>query len=241
MQINQGFTTQQRIAVIFETETAVLLIEEGLVALAREIKRPHRLNLPFLLLAQGFERLLKLVILIGQFEMDRKLMTSKTLKSKYGHRLRKLKNDAAQLMLDSGYADQSAALRCDVRFLNESDDLQVLLNVLETFALHGRYHDLETATGNEPQAELHELVGLMQSQFTKKRPEILEKIAASKDPSLSQFHSALLADLTETIQRFARALCRTYTFGLLGEIGLRTGPAVYRFLLQNDGDLKRLA
>ena len=144
-------------------------------------------------------------------------------------------------MLDSGHAGQSTALRCDVRFLNDSEDLNFLLNVVEAFALRERYHDLETATGNEPQAELHGLVSLIQSQFTKKRPEILEAIAASKYPSLSQFHSALLAELTETIQRFARALCRTYTFGLLGEIGLRTGPAVYRFLLQNDGDLKRLA
>ena len=144
-------------------------------------------------------------------------------------------------MLDSGHAGQSTALRCDVRFLNESEDLQVLLNVLEAFALHGRYHDLETATGNEPQSELQGLVSLIQSQFTKKRPEILEAVAASNDPSLSKFNSALLADLTETKQRFARALCRPYSFGLLGEIGLRTGPAVYKFLLQNDGDLKRLA
>ena len=68
-----------------------MLIEEGLVALAREIKRPHRLNPPLLLLAQGFERLLKLVTLIGQFETEHKLLTSRTLKSKYGHRLRKMR------------------------------------------------------------------------------------------------------------------------------------------------------
>lgn len=50
---DSGLTAQQRIGVILETETAVMLIEEGLVALAREIKNPHRLNLATRLIRAG--------------------------------------------------------------------------------------------------------------------------------------------------------------------------------------------
>ena len=221
MSIDSGFTTQQRVGVILETETAVMLIEEGLVALAREINDPHRMNLPLLLLAQGFERLLKLVILLGRFESDRKIITSRTLKNKYGHQLIKLNNDVVKLMTQSGYREQSVAIRADVQFLRESEDLHVLLSVLESFALHGRYHDLEAAIGNNLQADLHGLVGQIQSQFTTNHPEYVEGIGSGEDPSLIKFHAALLADLTETVQRFARALCRTYTFGLLGQYGCK--------------------
>ena len=90
MSHGQELTTQQRLGFIFETETAVMLIEEGLIALTREIRQPHRLNLPFLLLAQGIERLLKLVLLIGRFQATSELLDSNVLKRTYGHHLLEL-------------------------------------------------------------------------------------------------------------------------------------------------------
>ena len=47
-----------------------------------------------------------------------------------------------------------------------------------------------------------------------------------KDSSLVLFHLTLLASLTETAQRFACALGRTYTHGLLGECGLLASKPV---------------
>ena len=149
------FTTQQRIGFILETETAVMLVEEGLIALAREIGQPHRLNPPFLLLAQGIERLLKLVILAGHAQVGCELLDSKAMRNSYSHRLRKLAGAVEELMRSSGYPDKSSALGCDFKFLRSSQDLRVLLEVLEAFALQGRYHDLEIAAGGKSQADLH--------------------------------------------------------------------------------------
>ncbi len=240
MSHGQELTTQQRLGFIFETETAVMLIEEGLIALTREIRQPHRLNLPFLLLAQGIERLLKLVLLIGRFQATSELLDSNVLKRTYGHHLLELVKAVEGLMRSAGYADESAALRCDLQFLRNSKDLRVLLNVLETFALQGRYHDLEIAAGGESHADLQGLVGTIQSQFLKKRPEVAREIEAGKDRSLTSFHAALLADLTESIQRFARALCRTYTLGLLGNYGKTASAPLGRFLYLRDDELGSL-
>lgn len=237
MQEKAEFTTPQRVAVVLETETAVMLISEGLLTLAREINSPHRLNLPLLLLAQGFERLLKLVIVLGRFEFEHTLVESKTLKKRYGHQLLKLKEDAVKLMAESDYAKPSTALRDDFEFLNDSEDLRVLLSALEAYARYGRYHDLEALTGNNAQFDLHGLVSMIQSRFTEKRPEFLQEAYFRSDPSLGIFHSALLADLSVTILRFTRALSRTYTFGLLGEYGLRSSPVLNRFLRLSDDEL----
>ena len=237
MSNDQGLSTQQILGAIFETETAAMLIDEGLIALSREIKEPHRLNLPFMLLAQGFERLLKLVLLLGQLHVQNELMDSRALRQKFSHHLIKLKLAVEDLMQSSGYSSKSEALRSDARFLYSSQDLMVLLEVLEDYAVRGRYHDLEITVGGKAGADLHGLVDRIQSQFIEKRPDIAAAIEAREDPSLDVFHKELLTDLTETTQRFARALSRTYTLGLLGEIGLQASAPVRHFLVLRDEQL----
>jgi hypothetical protein len=59
-------STDQKFALIQETQTSVFLIHEGLLALNRLSGANDFYHGPLGLLAQGFERLMKLIICLGQ-------------------------------------------------------------------------------------------------------------------------------------------------------------------------------
>jgi len=139
----------QWLALTRETEDSVFLIHEGLLALNSLGGANDFFHGPLGLLAQGYERLMKLVVCLSQLEHEGALPSKKQMREKYGH-------------------------------------------------------------------------------------EWKEKLGAGE---FAGFYDIENAELTSTFQRFARALCRMFTLGPLGDRGRRLQPLVRVFLSLRDKDL----
>ena len=150
--VQGGLTTDQRFSLIEETETAIMLLDEGIRVIARwDGGEDHRMRGLFST-SQGFERLLKLTMtLILSGEGAR--LSSEEFKKKYGHRLLPLLDD----ILDKAKADENLmkrqALRDDIDFCASDKCLREMFDILGAFGTGGRYHNLDVLLDSHSQAD----------------------------------------------------------------------------------------
>ena len=78
------------VAFVYETETAITLLDEGIERLAAWDGGEDRRFVAMQLLAQGFERFLKVTKAVIQLNTEGALPTSKQFRTEYGHGLSKL-------------------------------------------------------------------------------------------------------------------------------------------------------
>ncbi len=230
-------STNQELALIQETETSVFLVHEGLLALNRLSGANDFYHGPLGLLAQGFERLMKVVICLGRLESQGTLPTQREMK-KYGHNLIALADAIVDFSERTGYADSRPAARPDIDFMTSDGQLRELLAVLTDFGEWGRYYNLDTllnrtghgATRDDPAAAFQRI----ESRILQHHPEWIPKM---KGRGFDDAYSCVKAELTTTLQRFARVLSRMFTLGPLGDRGRRLQPVIRVFLFLKDGDL----
>jgi hypothetical protein len=233
-------STHQELALIQETETSVFLIHEGLLALNGLSGANDFYHGPLGLLAQGFERLMKVVMCLGRLESEGTLPTPREMK-KYGHNLLALADAIADSSERTGYADSRPAARLDIDFITNDQQLRELLPVLTDFGEWGRYYNLDTllnrtghvATRDDPAASFQRI----ESRVFDHHPEWIAKM---KGRGFDDAYSGVKAELTATLQRLARALCRMFTLGPLGDRGQRLLGLVKVFLFLRDEDLHKL-
>jgi hypothetical protein len=230
-------STNQELALIQETETCIFLIHEGLLALNRLSGANDFYYGPLGLLAQGFERLMKVVICLGQMETKGTLPTSREMK-KYGHNLTALADAIVDFSERTGYADSRPAARLDIDFMTSDKQLRELLAVLRDFGEWGRYYNLDAllnrtghaATRDDPAASFQRI----ESRILQHQSDWIAKIQGRE---FENAYSRVKAELVATLQRLARTLCRMFTLGPLGDRGPRLQPVIRVFLFLRDEDL----
>jgi hypothetical protein len=229
---------EQECALIQETETSIFLIHEGLLALNSLSGANDFYHGPMQLLAQGFERLAKVVICLGQLESKGALPTQKEMKNRYSHDLVRLVEGTIDLSERTGYADSRPALRSDIDFVRGDQLLREMLSLLSAFGAWGRYYNLDTlldptgrdAARDDPVRSWQR----MELRILNNHPEWRDKLAM---PEFEGFYAVLAAELTVVLQRFVRTLCRFFTLGPLGDRGRRLQGIVSTFLFLRDEDL----
>lgn len=236
---DEVFSVDRRLAFIYETETAVDLLGEGIQSIAEWDGRDDRRVIGLHLLAQGFERLLKVTKALIQMGEKGTLPSSRQLKKDYGHVLSGLLDDVlAACRRDEDFMARPA-IKYDIDFLASSNLWRAMLDVLSELGSGGRYHDLDTM-----------LDGSAKSQRPLDLWETIEMDICSADPkwfalmksdpaSFSrQWYPALAAVQTECLQRAARAITRMWTLGPAQENGRTMTGTIDRYLFLTDDQLK---
>ena len=232
-------STEQTFALIQETQTSVFLVQEGLLGLNRLSGANDFYHGPMELLAQGFERLMKVVICLGQWEGQGTLPTPKEMKKKHGHDLVKLADTILELYDKTNYATSRPAAMNDRDFIATDERLRELLSLLADFGNRGRYYDLDTfldpsvgtdVSSRDPMGSFQKI----ERDFLDTKPEWMARMGK---PEFQGFYEVFNAELTATLQRFARALSRFFTLGPLGAQGRRLQPAICMFLFLRDEEL----
>jgi hypothetical protein len=231
---------EQQLALIRETETAVFLIHEGLLSLNRIDGANDFYHGPLGLLSQGFERLMKVVVCLGELEDSGVLPTVQDIRRVYGHDLRKLKD--AVVLLAQPHDDFIArpAVRADIDFMQKDSLLGDLIDTMAEFGDAGRYYNLDLlleGRGASPKVrrDPDDLFRAIERGVLHGHPEWVEKVGEPAE--LQSFYRTLSAELTRVLQRFTRALCRFFTLGPLGSPGKRLTGTVKAFLFLQDDDL----
>ena len=230
-------TAEQEFALIQETETSIFLIHEGLLALNSLSGANDFYQGPLLLLAQGFERLMKLTICLVRLEEEGSLPSLEEVKG-YRHNLVVLADAVVDLSKRSGYADSRPVAREDTAFAAEDQQLRALLSALTAFGAGGRYYDLDALldpTGHTVQRDDPvQSFQRVEAHILARHPEWESKLGTGE---FDGFYEVLRSELTATLQHLARGLCRMFTFGPLGKRGQRLQGVVKTFLFLRDEDL----
>ncbi|MCQ3810822.1 MAG: hypothetical protein KTV68_09745 [Acidimicrobiia bacterium] len=233
------FSVDRRVAFIYETETAVTFVGEGVQSIAEWDATEDRRIVGLHLLAQGFERLLKVTKALIQLEEDGTLPSSKQLRSLYGHVLSGLLDDVLAACRRDETFTARPTIRCDIEFLASDELWRAMLDVLSELGSGGRYHDLDTMLdGNARSESPLDLWEIIEMDICKADPKWLALMESDPAAFSRQWYPALSAIQTETLQRAARAITRMWTLGPAQENGRTMTGTISRYLYLMDDQLK---
>ena len=229
----------RRFAFIYATETAITLLDEGIVRIAAwDGGDDSRRFVAMQLLAQGFERFLKVTKAVIQLNTEGALPTSQQLRTGYGHRLSKLLDEIVTACnKDSDFTDRPA-IQDDLHFLATDGHWREMVDILSDFGSGGRYHDLNTMLDGPSGAPSPlERLDALEMDYCRADPAWLQLMEADGAAFQREWYPAFAAKRTETLQRAARAVARMWTLGPASENGNMLTGIIKRFLFLTDDQL----
>jgi len=230
----------RHIALIEETRTAIYLIHEGLISINRLNGANDFAHLPILLLSNGFERLLKIIICLDYMERNGELPMASSFRPYEHHKLTQLFDKVIQTAEEWNYGKDRKASKDDMVFLEKDVDLKKVIILLEKYADAGRYYNIDIILGKRRSSKddpLRSFESYCFDVFTR-QPDWQKKITGENlgqklDGSIRYINQQIII----LLQRFARALCRMFTLGKLGKTGKQLIGIIGNFLFLQDEDL----
>ena len=234
----ETFGSERRLAFIYETETAVTLVGAGIETIAKWDGAEDQRTIGLHLLAQGFERLLKVTLALIQLNEEGTFPSSKRLKQ-YGHVLSGLLDDILTACdRDRAFVDRPAIMH-DVEFLASNDLWRAILDVLSELGSGGRYHDLDTILDGQAQSQRPlDLWEKIEMDLCKADPKWFALLNSDLAAFSRQWYPALAETQTEVLQRAARAIARMWTLGPAQKGGKAMTGVIGRYLSLTDDQLK---
>jgi len=230
----------RNLAFIEEVRTAIYLIQEGLISLNRLDGENDFAHLPILLLSKVFERLLKMIICLDYLEQKGQFPDDSSFQKYKHHKVGSLLEQVVHIAKGWKYGESREAIKSDMEFLEGDDDLKRVLILLEKYADAGRYYNINVIVGNKRSPD-DDPVRLFDSycddiffrQSDWQSRVTGENLGEKMDANIRYVNH----HITTLLQRFARALCRMFTLGGLGQTGSQQTGTIGCFLFLQDEDL----
>lgn len=220
-----------------EVEAGVRLSQEGIEALRRLDGANDFYHLPMQLLAQGFERLLKLTLALAELQTTGGLPPSKRLRTDYGHDIVALTDAVLERVANQPAYVRRPAVQEDLHFIRHDAHLRRMLAVLSTFGKWSRYYRLEEfldPDGVAPEDDPDRAWEAIETEILRRHPDWIQQL----DPKAGgRAFETIARDITTTLDRFARAITRMWTLGALHEEAKRHLGTIKGFLFLRDHEL----
>lgn len=221
-------STLQNVMIGEELLTAVRLLKTGLRELNRRNGSTDFFHLPILLLASGFERMMKTVICCHYLEATGDY-PKRAVFGRSGHDLVHLLNQITRVCFSDDYLSRIPAAKNDIEFLRNDPKLSAIVQILSDFGQSARYYNLNVVLGEQnpgpsPDNEWQKL----EMEILREDPLWMNRIGDSNQNDA--IHGQINRALTIQCEKLARALARLFTIGGLGPQAKRISPHVYHFL-----------
>lgn len=224
-------------ALIEELQTSVSLLKFGL----REVQsiRDGKVfyHLMMLTLANGFERLMKVIICLYKTEKSGDYPNKCPWNTKKGHDLNYLLDMILSECFSEKYLACSGVASTDLDFLKNDQRLKDFVSIISSFGQSARYYNLDLFFTDKktktlsPEGEWNKLKKLI----IEERPELKSEIFSGNNIDLNMINEVTTKEIVIKLEKFARALARLFTLGDISEQAKRLSPIVYDFLtLRNE-------
>jgi len=232
-------TVQQHLAIIDETTCSIELIKKGLGELQRISGANDFYHLPILLLANGFERLMKVILCLEYLHSKGRYPNPQDNiihRGKKGHDLAMLLEEILKFCRNSGYSNRCEASNTDVEFLRRDKRLRTLVKLLSDFAQGERYYNLNVILGNRSNVDNPEQTWQkIEMKITLEHPELKNRFG--KPNQIDELYKEINKHLVMYFEQFARALVRLLSLGNLGQQAKRLTGITSHFLFLTDSNL----
>lgn len=236
----ESLTTGQRLALCVETRAVVELSRRGIEELWRIDGGNDFVHLPLQLLAQGFERLLKLTYSLAWLKQHGTLPDHDVFIKRYGHSVIRLTDDLVELVDTEPEYVSRPAVQADLTFIRTDSDLRRCLTLLSTFGTWSRYYRFEEFLGtrnlspaDDPDRAWHSI----ELDALRARPHWIDPLSAE---ATAEAHWHVAGYVTRTLEKFARAIVRMWVLGALDEEARRHTATLGHFLFLDDDELGKL-
>lgn len=223
-------STLQNVMIGEELLASIRLLKAGLRELNRMTGATDFFHFPILLLASGFERMMKTVICCHHLETtgdypDRRVFP----KGKRGHDLVWLLGQITRRCFSDEYLARTPAASADIQFLRNDPKLAKIVRILSDFGQSARYYNLNVVLGeSDPGPSPDEEWQRLELEVLQEDPFWASRIA---DPKQSNaVHRQINTELTVQCERLARSLSRLFTLGGLGAQAQQISPHTFHFL-----------
>lgn len=231
------------IALDDEVRASINLIHTGLAELQNINGGNDFYYLPFILLSNGFEKLLKLIICFYTWEQHKQFPAKRDFENKddNGHDLVYLKNK----VISNCFVAITPALKKDLDILANDKVLDQLITFLGEFAQYSRYYNLNIIISHQKKKskDIKQLWVRLENDLLRADTKLYSKFNASlkdidkeKIQEIKKINERVGMKIIILLEIFARALTRQFTSGKLGEAKRFTGT-IRTFLFLRDEDL----
>lgn len=219
------------IALLEELETSSKLVALGFGELQNIDLSNDFYFLPFQLLSQGFERLMKCHICLGHLNTNDKYPDHKYLK-KLGHDLLHLRKE----ILEKYFETSRPVLKEDFEFLNNNEELTSLLHIISEFGKMARYHNFDLVTDStklpiNAKAKWEEF----ENNIIKSKEGTIEKLM-NWDLN-NEVYGEISMHVITIFERFMAGLSRQFQFGCIGDKAKQLSVCIFDYAMLYDGDL----
>ena len=206
-----------------EVDTAGRLIRVGLGALQDTETCRDFLHLPMLVLANGFERLMKVIICFSYHEQHGSYPSINKIK---GHRLEVLLDNILPLYTKE-FLERSA-IKEDLKFLKKDKLLRSALEILSDFGDKERYYSLDIVVGQPVHRGSPDDRWGSDVEFAiiNQHPEWADQLG---NPN-NDIPERVAKEIVILFERFTRALSRLFTIGNIGRNAKANSPFLSDFI-----------
>jgi len=220
-----------------ELLSSMRLLKTGLRELNRMDGSTDFFHLPILLLASGFERMMKIIICCHYLENSGNYPTRAIFqKGRRGHDLVYLLSQITQDCFSDTYLERIPAAKFDITFLRTDPKLSTIVQIFSDFGQSARYYNLNVVLGEqEPGPSPDDEWKKLEMEILKEDPSWLQRICNPKETN--SIHRQINTALTIQCEKLARALARLFTIGGLGSKARQISPHTNHFLFLMDDEL----
>ena len=233
----------KNLALIDEVRTAIFFIQEGLISLNRLDAANDFVHLPLLLLSNGFERLLKIIICLDYLEHTGEFPNSRKFQRWIrNHVVADLLKKVIEIAKKWKYGESRIATEKDMAFLQNDDDLRKMVALLGNYGDKARYYNMNVIVGQANDTDDPEQVfDAYSTDFFMRQKDWQERITGETlGNRIDENIRSVNRQITKLLQTFARALCRMFTLGKLGQPGKAQTGVIGSFLFLGDDDLDKV-
>jgi hypothetical protein len=219
-----------------EVRLAVDLLQVGLGHLQRIDGANDQYHVPILLLASGFERLIKCLLCLRVLHDEGRYPTPGEIRQT--HNLRPL----LQELTDALYVDDFVArpaIRDDLTYLRSDEQLLSLVTALSDFGQAARYYNLDVVSGKDPQyPSPEEAWNEIENAIIERDPAWARKLE-DRPAAIDDLFERVNRELVIGLERLARALARLFTLSRIAEEARVFTGLIGPFLFLRDDELGR--
>ncbi len=227
---------EREFAIDDELRTSIRLISAGLGQLQSLHGGNDFYHQPFLSLASGFERFMKVIICLDYLRVNDVFPSDPSFftRGRQGHDLIHLLERIRTECFGDRYLESVPVALDDQEYLM-SVELGEFVSVLSRFGKSARYHDLDVILGGKSDIEspVNEW-NRLETSIMGQNDWLVEIV---ENPAETEVYTRVTSEVVGRLERLARALARLFTIGDIGSKAQQLMGHVTPFLFLRDSDL----
>jgi len=230
---------EQFLALDQEVRDSINLLQSGLGELQNISFENDFYFLPFLILSNGIERLLKIIICLNSWSLYGKFPITNDIKT---HDLVSLN----EKVLSDCFSTSSPALQDDYSFITSNNTFKKFLHYLSEFGRYSRFYNLDVVTQNPDRKsmDIQRLWEKLETNLLMEDDDLretylenMQNMNPEKFEKLKETFSINNKKITILIERYIRALVRQFTLGKFRDTGQQFSGVLRNFLFLEDSEL----